>query len=350
MVGFLSGKRYGPIGVDLGSRSVKLMQFNADFTRIAALARWELPVDAHEDEERDSQFTDAIRQARMGRKFFGRDAVLCLGARDLFVQNIRVPKSTGAEMDKVVHEEAATRVPFAAEDYEVRYLEAADVRQGDSARREVILLACRRPAIERLLKITENAGLRPIAIDAEPSALLRCYSRQYRRDTDKAQHTLFAHIGASNTVVAIARDSDALLVKYLDVGSIHLDEAVARHLQMDPSEATALRRHNGDRRADQRDPEIVRSVAEATRPVIDRLARELSLCIRYHSVTFRGQRLSRLVLGGGEANDVLVAALDDRLDVAAELGDPLRSYDKNQPVGRTSQWDVAAGLALHDRN
>ena len=60
-----------------------------------------------------------------------------------------------------------------------------------------------------------------------------------------------------------------------------------------------------------------RSVSEATRPVIDRLARELSLCIRYHSVTFRGQRLYRLVVGGGEACDVLVASLDQRLETFA---------------------------------
>ena len=80
--------------------------------------------------------------------------------------------------------------------------------------------------------------------------------------------------------------------------------------------------------------------------MLDRLAQELSLCVRYHSVTFRGQPLSRVVLGGGEANQSLADLLNQRLDVRCELGEPLRAYEQNLAAGRKSQWDIAAGLAL----
>ena len=45
----------------------------------------------------------------------------------------------------------------------------------------------------------------------------------------------------------------------------HLDDAVARHLRMNLPEAASLRRHNGDRRQDQQDPEVAKSVAAAVR-------------------------------------------------------------------------------------
>ena len=85
-----------------------------------------------------------------------------------------------------------------------------------------------------------------------------------------------------------------------------------------------LRRHNGDRRVQERDPEIARSVTESIRPTIDKLCQELSLCLRYYSVTIRGQPLSQIVLGGGEATDALVEWLAARLEIPCEAGDPLR--------------------------
>jgi type IV pilus assembly protein PilM len=351
MVSWLAKRRYGPIGVDVGSRSVKLMQLDANRSRIVEAARWELAApDSTDPAERDARVVKAIRQAFEGRRFRGRDAVFSIGSRDLFVQNIRVPQVHGEELSRLICAEAAGRVPFASDEAEVRYVEAANVRQGEGMRREVILLACHRPVLQRTLAVAESVGLRPVAIDVEPGAMLRCYAKQFRRDQDQQQRAMFVNVGASSTTVVIARGSQAMFMKYIDVGGCHMDEAVARHLKMSLSEAAALRRHNGDRRADQRDPEIARSIAESIRPVLERLSNELSMCVRYYSVTFRGQPLERLVLGGGEASEALVEWLSTRVNVPAELGDPLRSYEKPPQTRRMGQWDVAAGLALREVN
>jgi len=349
MAGLIGKRRCSPIGVDIGSRSVKLLQFDAACSTVREASRWDLPENASNSHEiRDQQIATAIGQAREGRDFRGREAVFCLGADSLFVQNLRVAKAEGDELKKIVHFEAAGRLPFASEEAEIRYLDAADVRQGDTVRREVILMACHRPVVERVVGIAENAGLMPVAIDVEPSALLRAYARQFRRDDDQVRRVMFVNVGASNTSVIIARGSDAMFVKYVDVGGRHLDEAVARHLKMSPAEAVALRRHNGDRRADQRDPEVTRSINESIRPVLDRLANELSMCLRYYSVTFRGQPLAQVVLSGGEATDTLAEWLGRRLDLPHELGNPLRIYENTGAAGRSAQWDVAAGLALRE--
>lgn len=340
----------GPIGVDLGTRSVKLVQFSEDGKRLLDAVRWELPSmdDSTSAAQQDKQLVDSLRLARDGRKFKGRDAVICLGPRELYVQNIRVPKASGAELERTVRQEAASRLPFPAVEAEVRFLDTADVRQGDLVRREIILLACHQPVLFRALDIIEAAGLRPIAVDAEPVALLRCYVNQFRRDEDRKQRAMFVHVGAAKTTVVIAEGASTLFIKYLDVGGKQMDEAVAKFLKLAPTEASQLRRHNGDRRADQQDREVTGSIIESMRPVIDKLAAEISMCVRYHSVTFRGQPLVRMVLGGGEATPQLLEALQTRLDIRCELGDPLRSYEINVPGGRRSQWDVAVGLALRE--
>jgi len=349
MVGWLGRRRYGPIGVDIGSRSVKLLQLSGDRCRLHEAAQWDLPLaEGHDSSQRDQQIVEAIRHVREGRNFRGREAVFCLGARELFVQNIRVAQANGDDLHRIVHYEAAGRLPFSKEEAEIRYLEAADVRQGDTIRREVILLACHRPAIKRILSVAARTGLTPLAIDAEPVALLRCYARQFRRDDDQQRRLMFVNLGASTTKVVIARAADAMFVKYLDLGGQHFDEAVAGYLKMPLADAAALRRHNGDRRVEQRDPEITRSINEAVRPMLDRLANELSLCLRYYSVTFRGQPLKQIMLGGGEANEALAEWIAARVDLPCEVADPLRPYEKTTLGGRLGQWDVAAGLALRE--
>ncbi len=343
------GKQPGFIGIDVGSRSVKLLQLSADHSHVVACARQELPADVSNDPaNRAAQLAAAIEKARKQQNFRGRKAVLCLGGSDLYAQNIRVQKTSPAEMEKAVRQEAAGKLPFPLAEAEMRFVDAGDVRQGDLVKRELILLACHRPVLAELLKTIEASGLQPAAVDVEPAALLRCYVKQFRRDADRTQRAMFAHFGQTCTVVVIARGEEALFVKYLEIGGRHLDEALARNLKMDMAEATSLRRNHGDRRVEQQDPEIARTVAEATRPVVERLASELSLCTRYHNVTFRGQALARVVIGGGEATAELVEALSGRLETKCELGDPLRSLDSPAQGGRKGQWDIAAGLALHD--
>ena len=347
MTSWFAKYRSSPIGIDIGSRSVKLMQFDREGLRVREAARWDLPAGRPTDtEERDAQIVQAVQRAREGRGFRGREAVFCLRGGDLFVQNLRVPKAGGPELARLVHGEAAGRLPFPSEEAEVRFLEAGDVRHGDAVRREVIVMACHRPAIARTLEIANRLGLTPSAIDTEPSALLRCYSRQFRRADDHTRRLLLVNIGASNTVVLITEGQTPMFVKYLDIGGRQLDEAVARHLRMSLSEAAALRRHNGDRRADQRDEEITRGVSESVRPVLERLVNELGMCVRYHSVTFRGQALAKAIVGGGEACETVQEWISERLDLPCEVGEPLRDVETPRLVGRGSQWDIAAGLAL----
>jgi len=347
MIALLGRRKYGPIGVDLGSRSVKLIQFDAQGEQIVECARWDLPrADTTDPEERTGQLIRALQQARQGRRFRGRDAVFCVGAPDLYVQNIRVSPAVGDELDRAVCSEAAARLNFPPDEAEIRYLEAAEVRQADQLRREVILMACHRKVLDRLMGIAEEAGLRLRAIDVETVAILRCYGKQFRREADRHEPMMLVNLGASRTAVVIAQGGNAIFMKYLDISGRQLDRAVAQHLQMSLADATALRRHHGDRRADRRDPTISASIADAVRPVMERLLSELSMCVRYYSVTFRGQPLRRIVLSGGEAEGSITQLISQRLDLPCELGDPLRSFPPHTSLGRRTQWDVAAGLAL----
>lgn len=349
---WLRARRPGPIGVDLGSRSIKLLQLSGDRSRLLEAARVELPpLPAQTTPQQQAErIVQALTQGLKDRAFRGREAAICLGDRQLFVQSLRVPKQTGPQLDRLVAQEAAGRVPFPLAEAELRYLEAADVRQGDQTLREVIVFAAQRVVIQQVLELIEQARLRPVAVEAEAAALARSYAAQYRREEDRQARALLVHVGYSRTLALVAQADELLFVKSIEIGGQHFDLAVARFLKMDLSEAALLRRHHGDRRAEDQDPEVAQSLVEALRPVLERLASELAMCIRYHSVTFRGQPLVRLVLGGGEATPALAETLQRQLGLKAELSDPFRALPVAPNLGRKSQWDVAAGLALREHS
>ncbi|MCH7993034.1 MAG: tetratricopeptide repeat protein [Planctomycetes bacterium] len=214
MFQWLKARRPGPIGVDLGVRSVKLMQFNGDRSRLLAAARWELPyAERLTPPQRDARLSEAIGRARESQNFRGKEALLCLNAQELFVQNVRVPAVRGEALDKIVRQEAASRLSCEISEAEVRYLEAGEVRQGETIKQEVILMATTKSSIDRSMAIMEAANLRPLAMDAEPLAVARCYARQYRREDDRVVGTLYVHVGVSNTAVVITRGADVMFVQ-----------------------------------------------------------------------------------------------------------------------------------------
>jgi type IV pilus assembly protein PilM len=335
--------------VDIGTRCVKLLQLSADQRRLIDVVRWDVPqpvADGEPEKPPADRLVDTLQQAQQGRSFRGRDAVLCLTRDDLFLQNLRVPRGSAEAVRRAAEQEAANRLPFPVAEAEVRLVPVAQVRQQEVLMQEVLVVACRRDRLQEKLAIAEKAGLNPVAVDIEPAALVRSGKTQYRREEDRDRRLLYVHSGYSSTAAVIAQGEDVLFVKYIDCGGRYLDEAVASRLNMDLGEATALRRHHGDRRSDQRDPDIARAVSEATRPVVEKLAAEVATCVRYHSVTFRGRPLERMVFGGGESDTALAQTLSERLRLKCDLGDPLRTFDAPPARTRAGQWDVVTGLAL----
>src|SRR3954466_5500133 len=105
MFHFLKQRRCGPIGLDIDTRWIKLAQYSANGEQLIDAARAELPSSG--EEMTSEELRRALEKARQGRAFVGRNVVVCLSDRQLFVQNVRVRKSPPAEMERLVRQEAA---------------------------------------------------------------------------------------------------------------------------------------------------------------------------------------------------------------------------------------------------
>jgi Tfp pilus assembly PilM family ATPase len=169
---------------------------------------------------------------------------------------------------------------------------------------------------------------------------------------------VLADIGTMRSQVVIGRGREINFLKQIEIGSHQMHEAISRKLGMTVDEARALRRRLIEQAPGPTSAELLRSdsvrqaVFDATRSTMEELGREIALCLRYYSVTFRGQRPGKLRLLGGEAADpLLLGVLNAALGIPVEAGRPLFSVDTSRlepsdRIGFMSEWATAFGLAL----
>ena len=100
----LRHKHYRPIGLDLGPHAARLIQLKGPEDRLKIHALAECPIDIDQNAtaaEQDRQIGNTLKHVLANHPFKGRMAVSCLGAQDLFVQNVRLPVLPPEEVEKV---------------------------------------------------------------------------------------------------------------------------------------------------------------------------------------------------------------------------------------------------------
>lgn len=354
-----------PIGIDLGTRCVRMLQLerSADGCGFvaAAAARQTLPDEVQGiGDEFHAAAGEAIRRMLVGGGFAGRRVVSGLPAPAVQYKNLRLPKMPADELAAAVQWEAGDRLHLGRNASSVQFYNAGEVRQGDDLRQEIILLAAADATVEQHTQMLVDCGLEPVAIDVTPSALARCVQLLgvgADGDGDDDASRLVIEVGYSSSKVLILREGRIVFFKLIAVGGRNFDQAVAAALSISVADAADLRRRLGDADAAETiggDADRVRTVSrQALRPVVSDLAREVGLCLRYYSVTFRGRRPGRaLLMGGGSRDADLAGALSEATGLGVTPVDPLAAVDL-QPVravvgseAARREWAVAAGLSL----
>ena len=99
-----------------------------------------------------------------------------------------------------------------------------------------------------------------------------------------------------------------------------------------------------------------RAVYEAVRPLMGTLARELTMCLRYYGVTFRGAAPQQIMLAGGDSTEPRLretiaescnveVLCDDEIETLSTMYPAIRAKVRNAS-GSHGAWAVAAGLSI----
>jgi len=383
MVGWgLKTRGLRPIGLDIGHGSIKMIQLLIDDGQTSVFAADEVRIEkaANDDEQaRRNAIVSAIKQMLTKGNFLGKDVVSCLPSGKLKITSVRLAEADMDTIERSLRKEAAQRFGLDPEKDPMDYLVAGSVRQGDEVKNELILFATDSETIKDHIEMLEEAGLRPVAIDPIPCALFRSFGRSLRRQEDLEQTVVFVDVGQRFTTVVFSRGRKISLVKQITIGGERFVQEIATKLGVSIDEAETLRESlrikkkisssvlvGSESHVSEGKHEIDTStretITDAASSVAEDLAREISLCLRYYTVTFRGARVERAIFaGGGAYEDILIDVLRRQLVVEIEVAEPLRGFDlsnskrgslnfQSDRRGVLCEWAVAVGLGLKGWN
>jgi len=322
----LSKNRAYSIGVDIGDDGLKLVQLGDNGKGISLIAgsSENLPEDVKPGSGKWQRWAiETIHQLTSNGDFQGKEVVAAMPTRELFIDQMKMPKADDSKLDDVIFSRIKQRLPFEPiqENTLMKYISMEDDN--------VLVMATERKIIDRHLAIYEKAGLAIKSIGVWPVALANCYTRFFgRRKTDLEVIVMLVCIESNCTNVVICRHKNLLFARSISIGLSEL----------------------GNKKKG-----------------VNRLVLELTACRRHFASMYPRAQIERLIfLSSQNADKEMCVTIAKQLEIPAQVGDCLaaveitdarrldgnRERDKGSlgtPIDRRNcqvNWAIAFGLSL----
>jgi type IV pilus assembly protein PilM len=345
-----------PIGVDIGTHAVRMLQLRRKGDRLDLIAAGRsdvTPLDPKAPEIYHSAVVEALKKLLGQHKFVGRNCVTALPPQRISCKSLRMPQMPESEVGQAIHWEAKDRLGFDLTDGQIAYFKSGEVRRGTEAKDEYLLFAAAADTLTSHIQQIKAGGLKLQAIDLQPCALVRAMHRAVPA-TAAANAGVVIEFGLNATQCVITQEDRLAFYKNIEIGDQAINDAVAQKLGVPSIEAAALRHRLAIRDGSETDsPEapLEQAVFDATRPLLEELGKELDLCLRYFGVTFRGTRPETLYGIGAQSfcqrgMELIATTVGSRIEILQ----PMRSVGNlGQFIrpDRSTEWSLVAGLSLY---
>jgi type IV pilus assembly protein PilM len=229
-----------------------------------------------------------------------------------------------------------------------------EVREDGTPVQRILLVVAYREVVERFVQACRGAGLEVVGVDLEAFALLRSLSEPNELPAGVGALVAVA-VGHDRTTIAVSSGRYCEFARVLDWGGWSLNVAIARALDLAPSEVEPFKRQlsfSEERAIEGLTPEKAAKTREAVQRSLAAFARELVSSLHFYQAQPGALGIGEIVLTGGTAHmDGLPEAVGRLVGVPARLGDPF----KRVKVGRNVSLDlqhgslaVAIGLGIED--
>jgi type IV pilus assembly protein PilM len=278
-----------------------------------------------------------------------------IGVRTFEISGIDEPK----QLANAIRFRAQETLPIPLDEAVLDYRILEDRFGDDGVRtRKVLLVVAHRELVERYLAACRKAGLKLIGIDLEAFALLRALGDPAGGVASTEDAGLVCvSIGHDRSTLAVSNGEICEFNRVLSWGGASLDLALARALDLTPSEAEPIKHALalGDEGDDGLlDAEHAETARKAMVAELQNLARELVASLRFYQEQPGSLGIGEIVLtGGGAACRGLAEELERLIGVTVRIGDPLGRVKVPRKVRKTTNGSVgslavAVGLGIED--
>jgi type IV pilus assembly protein PilM len=277
-----------------------------------------------------------------------------IGVRIFEIAGIDDPKA----LENAIRFRAQEALPIPIEEAVLDYHVLSERVDDDGQRvRRILLVVAYRELIDRYVAACKKAGIRLAGIDLEAFALLRALGdAPAGEDAAPADAALVVvSIGHDRSTFAVSDGRVCEFTRVLDWGGQTLDVAIARELDVAPSEASPFKRElslaapNVPEGLTQEQADNSR---EAVRRQLQTFARELVSSLQFYQNQPGSLGIGEILITGGTAGlPGLAEELQRLMGVRVAVGDPLTRVKLGRKVRETEQLGslaVAIGLGIED--
>jgi type IV pilus assembly protein PilM len=251
------------------------------------------------------------------------------------------------------HEALPIPIEEAVIDWQI--LDERENEEGGSTRR-ILLVVAYRDLLDRYVDACKKAGIRLVGIDLEAFALLRVIAEPLPAEAGPTSAAIVVvSVGHDRSTFAVSDGRVCEFTRVLDWGGASLNVAIARELDIAPSEAEPIKRMLSLTHADT--PEgLTEDQARRARDGIQRqlqsFARELVSSLQFYQKQPNSLGIGEIVLTGGTAHlHGLAEELQTLIGVSVRPGDPLTRVKVGKKIKDAEQVGslaTAIGLGIED--
>jgi type IV pilus assembly protein PilM len=308
--------RPAPLGVDLGTGSVKVIGLNGK--KISLAAFMDMPSFDWED---DSLLIGRLKNFFKEINIAGKDAVVHMPGHLSFVRTINLPPMPKGELKEAVKWEIKRQLPYPQEEAVYDYI-AAPAADGIV----VTFASAERKNVQRYISPFKEAGLKVVAVDVNPLCLIRALPLH------GSGNIIVLDIGARSMEIDIMRSESVRLTRTVELGG----EQIKNQLVSEGFSEGEI------------DDIMMNGPAERMKEVLNQFLREIFLSIDYYKATFKEKVFSEVILTGGVAinhavRDYFSQILDIPVGVPNPFDNLIMKDESLRPLG--PRFSVAIGLA-----
>ncbi|MFH0763586.1 MAG: pilus assembly protein PilM [Candidatus Omnitrophota bacterium] len=349
------------IGLDIGSSSVKMAQFQSR-EKGFHFVRAELKEINHTGGGAPEKETlSALRYLLKGVDLKKSSVVAAINCPQTAIRKIITPYMSKRELAEGIKLEAKSYFPFPVDRSVLDFEILGDIVEGGIRKYEVMIAVSPDITVKKYLSLLAKAGIKPSSFVAGSYALYRFAGHAYRKS---GETKCFIDIGEHNTELIIFRGHDPVFARKLPVAGIDFTKAIACpivsdtcKIQLSMEDAEGVKRErgipadSGNNAADNKISDT--QLLSVLRQPVEQLAEEINKCFDYYLEQAGGGKIDHAVIfGGGASLGGLVKSLAEALGVEVRLGDIFDGIPSD--IGSVSEkekisyrLDIAAGAALN---
>ncbi|MEW6325527.1 MAG: type IV pilus assembly protein PilM [Nitrospirota bacterium] len=309
------------IGIDIGHGSIKAVQLTGRGRSSLAFAGL-VELAPPESETSGQRIAAGLASLNEDYRLSRQPAAICFTQRPLVIRHVTMPAIPDHELAEALRWEAKKHFSCALDELVVDYLPLGREGGAEGATVSVVLVAAERAALMAEVEPLKRAGLKVVAIDANPLAWIAAVQR--RAPELLEGNVGLIDLGAGKVDINMVRNGALLMTRRVAGGGHEITAALARELSMSYDAAELLKRQIGLENPKQAlDKGRADRYAETVKQEINRLILEIQRSIEFFRVEYRQTAIHRLLLGGGTSLLAgLRAYMAGYFESSIELEDP----------------------------